>query len=41
MKENTVLKDVVQWIQEKADQNNLKVGLGKKRLLGNQNNFKA
>ena len=32
MKENTVLKDVDQWIREKVDQNNLKVELGKKRL---------
>ena len=38
MIENTVPKDVVQWIQEKADQNSLKVELGKKRLLGNDKN---
>ena len=29
---------MVQWIREKADQNSLKVGLGKKRLLGNEKN---
>lgn len=36
MTENTAQKDVVQWIQEQVDQNNLKVELGKKRLLGKE-----
>ncbi len=38
MIENIVLKDAVQWVREQVDQNSLKVGLGKKRLLGNEKN---